>query len=371
MDYPKQWRDLNVVLSHDWLTGMRGGERVLELLCNGFESAPVYTLIYNSNTISDAINRHPIRTSDLQSLPAIAKYYRYLLPFMPWAVERMEAPSADLLISTSHCVAKGLIPKAGTPHLCYCFTPMRYAWTFYAEYFGGSQFKKIMLDPILARLRTWDREASERVDRFVAISEHVRKRIRKYYDRDAEVVFPPVDVYYYHPANKQPTADYDLIVSALVPYKKIDLAVRAYNRIGFPLKIVGVGTEMRTLRDMAKNNIEFLGWRSNSEIRELYRNCRQLVFPGEEDFGLVPVEAQACGRPVIAFGRGGILETVQEGKSGIFFDQQNEESLVAAIEKGAARNWDAETVRKSATRFSISSFILGLDKVVSDLLETR
>jgi len=366
-EYPENWKEMNIVLAHDWLTGMRGGERVLELLCSGFPAATVCTLIHNRTAISDTINSHPIVTSSLQRLPGVVGYYRYLLPFMPSAIERMSPPESDLIISTSHCVAKGLKSRPGTRHLCYCFTPMRYAWTFYDEYFGGNTVKKMFLKPVLARMRAWDRSASDRIDRFVAISEHVRKRIREFYDRDADVVFPPVDLDYYTPGG-QVAADFDLVVSALVPYKRIDLAVRAYTRTGYPLKIIGVGTETNALKKLAGGNIEFLGWQSYGVIREMFRNCRQLIFPGEEDFGLVPVEVQACGRPVVAFGRGGILETVNEGESGIFFESQTEDALIAAVEHSAAMKWDLETIRKSALRFSIGNFISGLDESISRVL---
>lgn len=366
--YPPRWRELNVILAHDWLTGMRGGERVLELFCNGFEQAEIYTLLHKRGAVSDAIERHPIITSRLQRLPRIAEYYRYLLPFMPRAIESMSPKPADLLISTSHCVAKGLAPRSETRHICYCFTPMRYAWTFYEEYFGDNKIKKSLLNPVLARMREWDLRASERVHRFVAISRHVRDRIQTYYGRESDVVFPPVDLDYYTPPSESPRADFDLIVSALVPYKRIDLAVRAYNRNGRALKVVGVGTEMDSLRSIAKSNIEFLGWSSYEDIRELYRNCRLLVFPGEEDFGLVPVEVQACGRPVVAFARGGALETINDGTSGVFFEEQTEQSLNSAIEEATAMAWNPASVRASAERFGVPAFIKGIDSVIEETL---
>ncbi len=366
--YPSGWRDLKVILAHDWLTGMRGGERVLELFCNGFADAEIYTLLHKRGAVSDAIERHTITTSSLQRLPRITEYYRYLLPFMPRAIEGMSPPPAELLISTSHCVAKGLVTRPETRHICYCFTPMRYAWTFYEEYFGENRVKKALLNPMLARMRDWDMRASERVDRFVAISEHVRDRIQTYYGRESDIVYPPVDLDYYTPAQDSPQADFDLIVSALVPYKKIDLAVRAYNSNGRTLKIVGVGTETESLRRIAAPNIEFLGWSSNEQIRELYRNCRLLVFPGEEDFGLVPVEVQACGRPVVAFARGGALETIDAGRSGIFFEEQTEQSLNAAIEEASAIDWDPAQMRASAERFGIPAFVIGMDSVIEKIL---
>jgi glycosyltransferase involved in cell wall biosynthesis len=265
-------------------------------------------------------------------------------------------------------VAKGLIPPKGARHLCYCFTPMRYAWVFYEEYFGGNPLKRKLLEPRLAKLRDWDRRASDRVDHFVTLSRHVQERIRRFYDREARVVYPPVDTGFFTPADVEP-GGFDLVVSALVPYKCIDLAVRAYTWLEYPLKIVGTGTEHKRLRALAGPTIEFLGWRSDEEIRELYRGCRCLVFPGEEDFGIVPVEAQSCGRPVIAFSRGGALETVKENVSGVFFKDQTEQSLLAAVEEAAARRWDSAAIRKQAERFAPQVFLDGMGREIEKCLE--
>ena len=359
--FPTRWSTWNVALSHDWLTGMRGGERVLELLGDGFPRAPIFSLIHHRAAVSDAINRHPITTSWLQHVPGIMKWYRYYLPLFPAAVERIKPPAADLLISTSHCIAKGLPIRPGTKHLCYCFTPMRYAWLFYGEYFGGNPLKKAIVSPLLGSLRDWDKRTADRVDTFVTLSRHVQARIQKFYGRDADVVYPPVDVDFFTPGSSE-HGGFDLIVSALVPYKRLDLAVRVYNRLGYPLKVVGTGTEYDALRRIARPNIEFLGWQSDEANRELYRRCRCLIFPGEEDFGIVPVEAQACGRPVVAYGRGGLLETVVENQTGVFFREKTEESLLAAIETCAGRGWDSSVIRKNAERFAPQVFIDGVDR---------
>ncbi len=358
--FPESWKNLKAVLSHDWLTGMRGGERVLELLCDGFPAAPVFTLIHKRGAVSKRINAHRIVTSWLQHIPGVFHAYRYFLPFFPSAIERLHVPDADVLISTSHCTAKGLPPRPGMKHLCYCFTPMRYAWTFYEEYFGHNGLKKAVLSPVLASLRDWDRRTADRVDHFVTLSQHVRDRIRAFYDRDAEVVYPPVNTDFFTP-DAGPREEFDLIVSALVPYKRIDLAVRAYGRLGRRLRIVGVGTEMEALRAMAKPNIEFAGWLPDDRVRELYRRARCLVFPGEEDFGIVPVEAQACGCPVAAYAQGGLTESVVEGTTGIFFREQTEASLLAALEDLAAHTWDAAAIRRHAERFSMQNFIDSFD----------
>ncbi len=352
-----------VILAHDWLTGMRGGERVLETLCQAFPAAPIYTLLYRPDRVSDAIRRHPVTASWLQHVPGIGRAYRYFLPLFPGAIERLRPVPADLLISTSHCVAKGVRPPPGALHVCYCFTPMRYAWMFHEEYFGTHPLKRAVLNPCLRRLRDWDRAASDRVHHFVALSRHVRDRIRRFYGREADVVHPPVRTDFWTPApgNARPEyPTYDLVVSALVPYKRINLAVRAYTRLGFPLRVVGTGPEFRSLRREAGPNVVFLGRRSDHDLRDLYRQCRLLVFPGEEDFGLVPVEAQACGRPVVAFARGGALETVEEGRTGVCFREQSVESLLGAVETAAAARWDPAAIRARAERFNEQAFLDGL-----------
>ena len=366
--YPPSWKNLKVILCHDWLTGMRGGERVLELLCEGFPNAPIYTLIHNRKAVSEIINRHPIHTSWLQSIPGIEKRYRHFLPFFPSAIEQFRLPEADLIISTSHCVAKGLPPRPGMRHLCYCFTPMRYAWLFHDEYLGGNPLKKLAAKPLLAWLRKWDYRSASRVTQCVGISQHIQDRITRFYGREADIVYPPVNLDQWTPDFK-PAGDFDLIASALVPYKKIDIAVTAYNMSGRRLKIVGTGTEFNLLKAASAPNIEFLGWQSDTQLKELYRRCRLLVFPGEEDFGIVPLEAQASGRPVVAYARGGALETVEAGVSGIFFAEQTPEALGVAIEECAAQIWNPAAIRAHAEAFSIQAFINGLDAAIQRSLK--
>ena len=369
-DSSTDWPARSVVLSHDWLTGMRGGERCLELLCRGYPDATILSLIANRGAVSRAIASHPIRTSPLQRIPGILRYYRLLLPFFPAAVAMLRAPDAELMLSTSHCIAKAVKPPRGARHLCYCFTPMRYAWCFFEEYFDGSPVKAVFARPILAALRRWDRKVSSRVDRFVAISRHVQARIERAYGRESDVVYPPVDLDRCTPASEA-SADFDLIVSALVPYKRLDLAVRTYSRIGFPLVIAGTGTERRRLEERAGPNIRFLGWQPDEEILALYRNCRQLIFPGEEDFGIVPLEAQACGRPVVAYARGGALETVKPDVSGIFFDEQTEDALADAVQRAAAHAWSPVQIRANAAPFGIPQFIDGLSRSIEKCFEDR
>jgi glycosyltransferase involved in cell wall biosynthesis len=357
--FPDNWSVRNVALSHDWLTGMRGGERVLEILCEGFPKADIYTLIHEPRVISAAINAHRVHTSRLQHIPGVIHHYRKLLPLFPAAVRGLRVPRADLLISTSHCVAKSVRRPPGARHLCYCFTPMRYAWCFFEEYFGGNPLRALLARPLLAALRAWDRRTATNVDRFVAISEHIRARIRMAYGRESDVVYPPVAVERWTPA-PGPHGGYDLIVSALVPYKRVDLAVRAYARLGYPLRVIGVGGEADRLKALAAPNVQFLGWQPDAVILENYRRCRALVFPGEEDFGIVPVEAQACGRPVIAFARVGALETVKEGVSGVFFREQTEDALLAAVRQCAGHPWDPAAIRRNAEQFGTDRFIRDL-----------
>ena len=355
--FPPNWSSRRVALVHDWLTGMRGGERVLELLAAGFPQATIHTLLHCPSAISAGINAHSIETSWLQRLPGAARWYRYALPLLPLAARSLRPRDVDLVISCSHCVAKSVRPPPGARHVSYVFTPMRYAWTFFDEYFGPHPLKKAALAPLLAALRDWDRRAAERVDTFITLSRHVADRIRRFYGRDAKVVYPPVDTDYFTPDPAAEPGGFDLIVSALVPYKRLDLAVRAYNRLGRPLKIIGVGTETAALRRMAGPHIEFLGRRPDDVVRDHYRRCDCLIFPGEEDFGIVPLEANACGRPVIAFRRGGARETLTADVSGVFFDAQTDDALLAARETARAVRWDPAAIRRCAERFGQQRFI--------------
>ncbi|MBM4148084.1 MAG: glycosyltransferase family 4 protein [Lentisphaerae bacterium] len=367
-EYPSEWAGLDVSLGHDWLTGMRGGERVLEELCRAFPNAPVHALFADRSKVSDVISSHEIITSRLQSVPGITSHYRAMLPLFPLAINsRPRRPDGDLLISCSHCVAKALKPRPGTRHLCYCFTPMRYAWAFQREYLGGSAVRSILARPVLAALRSWDRSVSDRVDRFIAISETVRARIRAFYKREPDLVYPPVDVARFSPS-PDPQSSFDLIVSALVPYKRVDLAVAAYRELGTPLVVVGAGTDFDSISRIAPNNVRMLGWRPDSEILDLYRNCRMLVFPGEEDFGIVPLEAQACGRPVVAFARGGATETVVDGVTGLFFNEQTPAALADCVRRCAERRWDTTAIRAHAQNFGPDPFIRGMAESISATL---
>ena len=358
-----------VVLGHDWLTGMRGGERVLSLFCEAFPGAPLATLLANPAAVSPVIRDREIVTSFLQRIPGVARHYRKLLPLMGRAARTLPIPEGDLLLTTSSCVAHAFEPPPGMKMLCYCFTPMRYAWLFPRDYLGP--VRATLAAPYLAHLRRWDRAHAVRPDRFVALSQHVRARIRDFFGRESDVVYPPVDTARCTPAPDGGAGNggYDLVVSALVPYKRVDLAVAAYARLGYPLKVVGVGGEAARLARHAPPNVEFLGWRGDDEVLDLYRNCRLLVFPGEEDYGIVPLEAMACGKPVVAFGRGGATETVVDGATGLFFAEQTPDALCEAVSRAAGADWDRAAIRARAERFGVAQFLEGMAASIRKCLD--
>jgi glycosyltransferase involved in cell wall biosynthesis len=344
---------MNVALVHDWLTGMRGGEKCLEVLCELFPDAPIYTLLHNKGAMSPLIESKKIVTSFIDSLPKKKEKYRSYLPLFPVAMEQFDFSEYDLVISTSHAVAKNAKVRSDALHICYCHTPMRYVWEMYDQYFGkehASFVTRTAMTIIRPFLRSWDVRTANRVHYYIANSENVRKRIQRYYHRDAAVIFPPVDTDQF---TLSKTDDgYFLMVTALVPYKRVDLAVEVFNRTGDKLLIVGKGTETKRLRAMANPNIEFLGWKSDEDLARLYRGCKALIFPGEEDFGIVPLEAMATGKPVAAFGKGGALETVIDGKTGVFFKEQTAEALSSALRSLHAISFDPESIRKHALQFS-------------------
>ncbi len=348
---------MKTALVHDWLNGMRGGERCLEAIGELFPESPVFTLFYEKGKVSRGIARHAIHPSGLDRMPMIYGKYRYYLPFFPAAAGSLKTDDYDLLVSTSHCVAKGVKKKAGAVHVCYCFTPMRYAWGFFDEYFGGMNFAaKTLVRAVIPRLRAWDLEANARVDHFVAISEHVRKRIEKNYGRKSTVIYPPCDTDFYTPAEAVPREDFYLAVSALVPYKKIDLAMKAFETGNRTLVVIGDGPERKKLEASASRNVRFLGWKPDEALRDYYRRAKALIFPGEEDFGIVPLEAQACGLPVIAYGRGGALETVKRQETGLFFEEQTAQSLLEAIRRFELTPWDPAAARVNALAFGRERF---------------
>lgn len=362
---------MKIALVHDWLTGMRGGEKVLEGLCELFPDADIHTLLHRRGSVSPVIERHRIRTSFVQWLPGADRHYRWYLPLFPAAVEQFDLDGYDLVISSSHCVAKGAIAPGRARHLCYCHSPMRYAWDQFDAYFGPEQVGRLasrcLYRPVLARLARWDAATSDRVDRFIANSRHVAGRIRRHYNREAAIVYPPVDTAFYHPADR-PVERRFLVVSALVPYKRIDLAIEACRRVGAPLRIVGDGPERGRLERLAGGRVEFTGWIGDEELREEYRRALAVIMPGEEDFGIVPVEAQACGRPVVALGRGGALETVVDGETGVLVDRPDAGALAAALERAASMTFDTARIRRHAERFSRDRHLQQMRAIIDETM---
>ncbi len=363
---------MRVVLSHDWLNGMRGGEKCLEGFCELYPDSPIYTLFYERGKISETIAKHPIHTSALQHFPNVFSLYRYYLPMYPRAIESFRPDDHELLISTNHCVAKGLKKKKPARHICYCFTPMRYAWGFFDEYFGKkSKISQWAIRSVIDQMRDWDLRSNDGVDHFIAISRHIKERIFRCYGREAEVVYPPVDTDFYTPDPGVQPEDFYLIASALVSYKKINLAIRVFNRLGRRLVIIGDGPERKFLEAHASKNIRFLGWQPNEVLRDYYRRANALVFPGEEDFGIVPVEAQACGRFVIAYAAGGALETVLDQRTGLFFKSPDEAGLEQAILDYETRNFLPQHARENALRFSRLRFKSEIRSMIDRLLSFK
>lgn len=349
-----------IALVHDWLTGMRGGEKALEVLCERYPAAELFTLVHVRGSVSPTIERRPIHTSFVQHLPLVRRVYREYLPLFPIAVEQFDFTGFDLVVSVSHCCVKSVVTPAGVPHVCYCLTPMRYAWDQFEAYFGRDRLGAAGswgMRRIMAGLARWDRATAGRAGRYVAISHYVAGRIRRYYNRGASVVYPPVDTDFFRPGPG--TADATrgaLIVSALVPYKRIDVAIDACRVAGVPLTIVGDGPERATLERMGGPSVRFTGRVSDEAIRDAYRDAAVVLLPGEEDFGIVPLEAQACGTPVVALARGGATETVVDGDTGVLVEEATAEAFAAGIERARALRFDRDGIRRHAERFGRGRF---------------
>ena len=349
---------LKLAFVHDWLTGMRGGEKVLEVLCERFPSAELFTLVHVRASVSPAIERLGPRTSFLQRLPGIRRYYRYCLPLFPTAIEQFDFDPFDLVVSISHCCAKSIVRPGRTRHICYCLTPMRYAWDQLDAYFGPERIGKAaaaIMRPVMARMARWDRDTAGRVDRYVAISHYVAGRIARYYNRRASVVYPPVDTDYFTPAPVAPER-FALVVSALVPYKRVEVAIDACRLAGIPLRVAGDGPDRARLERAGDGNTTFLGRVSGDALRELYRKAAVTILPGEEDFGIVPLEAQACGRPVVALGRGGACETIVDGVTGTLVPDASSRAFADALLATIDRPVDPSTIRTHAEQFGRGRF---------------
>jgi glycosyltransferase involved in cell wall biosynthesis len=385
---------MKVALVHDWLTGMRGGERCLEVLCELFPEANIFTLLHVKGTVSSTIENHAIQTSFIQHLPLSSQWYRNYLPLFPLAIQLFDLRGYDLVISTSHCVAKGIRVPKGTYHLAYIFTPMRYIWDQFEVYFSTdgmmSFLQRKAMRLIQPWLQRWDRSSNNQVNTLVAISQHVAARITLYWNRRSLVVYPPVNWAAYSPSYEH-DGSY-LMVTSLVPYKRVDLAIKAANKLGFTLKIIGTGPEMKRLTGLGGSSVELLGWQPDHVVSEHLARCKALLFPGEEDFGIVPLEAMSCGKPVIAYGKGGALETViplnppadrmighstadrksqAVASTGVFFYEPNVESLIEAIQLFETREdcFDAMSIRQHAAPFDRIHFKQRIQEVIAHYLQ--
>lgn len=345
-----------LAIAHDWLLNRRGAERVLKEFCLGLDRLEIHTLFLRSRLIDDAILRHPIQSSLLSRLPGVPSYYRYLLPLYPAAAKGLKVNGVDALLSISHVAAKCVAHNPDIPHFCYCLTPARFLWApeLYEPELNGS-WKGRLLDALSGRLKQWDLDCNSGVDRFVTISQTVRDRIRRVYGYDSTVIHPCIDLDLFQPSDVD-REDFYLMVSGLVPQKRLDLAVEAFTRNGKPLWIVGEGPLRRRLERLAGPQIRFLGWQTDSEVAGLYRRARALIFPSLDEFGLVPVEAQACGCPIIAFGKGGVTETVIEGTTGVFFRSSTPEALTEAVEELERDGVDPAKCVENARGFSRQRF---------------
>lgn len=365
--------DKKIAIVHDWLTTFGGGERVVALWMKYFPEAPLYTSVYDKKSLGSIFPSDKVITSNLQRLPGVLRYYRKLLSWMPQAFENFDLDDYDIVLSSSSSCAKGVLTPASTFHVSYIHSPMRYAWDLYHEYLQSSNaLTRFAMKRMMPKIRLWDLSTANRVDLFLCNSHEVARRIKKVYKRDATVIHPPIETEFFTPADpkKGITKGADLgerylILTRLIPYKRVDLAVKACTKASKPLDVVGSGSELKYLRSIAGPTIRFRGFLSEEEIRESYRGCKAMLFPGFEDFGMTPLETQACGRPVLAYGKGGALETVKEGVSGLFFQEQTTEAVLAAMEDFEGRDWDPRQIRLHAEGFSRKNHLNSLTEAIS------
>jgi glycosyltransferase involved in cell wall biosynthesis len=360
---------MKVAFVHYWLVTNRGGEKVLEALCELFPDADIYTHVLDPLGTSETILKHSIETTYIQKLPFATKLYQKYLPLMPMALEQLDLREYDLVISSESGPTKGVLTSPSTLHLCYCHSPMRYVWDMYQEYIETSKgLTRLLMPPLIHYVRLWDYASAARVDRFIANSHHVAKRIQKHYRRSAEVIYPPVDTKAFTPAKHHD--DFYLVVGQLVGYKRTGLAVEAFNRMGKPLIVIGEGADLEPLRAKAKPNVTLLGRQPFSVMQDHFARCKALIFPGEEDFGIVPVEAMASGRPVIAFRKGGALETVVDGTTGLFFDKQTPEAIIAAVEEFEQMQdrFSVEQIVEHAQKFGRARFQQNMKNFIESAL---
>lgn len=358
---------MKVALVAERLNVMAGAEKHLLALSDVYPEAPIYTALYTPKTMPSEFHSKDIRVSFAQKVPGAARYHQRFLPVFMLAFEQFDLSEFDVVISINHACAKSVITRPDTLHVCICCSPMRYAWDMYHDYLKASRKGRLfntVAALTMASARTWDARTANGVDKFVAISRHVASRIRKYYRRDSVVIYPPVETGRFSISDE--LDEYFLMVSRLAPYKKVDLAIEAFNALGLPLLVIGEGEQENRLKALAKPNITFLKGQTDAQVAAAYQKCQAFIFPGEEDFGITPVEAQAAGRPVIAFRRGGATETVKDGVSGLFFDEQTPESLIEAVRRFQATQFDPAAVRANAMTFDRSVFMSSIARFVED-----
>ncbi|MCX6763083.1 MAG: glycosyltransferase [Candidatus Moranbacteria bacterium] len=370
---------LKVALVHDFLNQYGGAERVLKALTEIFPEAPIYTLLYDPKKMRGKFKEADIRPSFLQKFPKFLKrHLKYVLPMLPTAPETFNLRDFDLVISSSGAWSKGIIVKPKTIHICYCHSPMRFAWDWNEKYLKEQRvgkkrefFARIFLNYV----RMWDKAAADRPDFFIANSRSTQTRIKKYYRRDSEVVYPPVDIMHNQnePGVEEKTGDYFLIVSRLSPYKKVEVAIEAMNKLDLPLVVIGEGEVkyVKYLKSIAGPKTKFLGWKSDENVKKYFASCRAFLFPGEDDFGIAPVEAMSFGRPVIALRKGGATETIIEGETGEFFDEPMIEVLADAVRRFQEneKNYDPAKIRAQAEKFSKEKFAENIKRVIGEMVE--
>ena len=359
---------MRLALVHDWLNQIGGAEDVLEALVEMFPGAPVYASMYWREGMPPAYRAWDIRTTWMDRLPFIYRHHQPYLPLYPLAFGRLDLSDYDLVLSNKSGFCHG-VRTGGAVHVCYCLAPTRYVWDFdgYAAREAFPSVLKAALRPIVGWLRRWDYRAAQRVDHFVAISREVQVRIRRFYDRDSTIIYPPVDTTRFAPSPVQD--DYYLIVSRLIPYKRIDLAIRAFNQLGLPLVIAGAGRDRESLEALAGPTVTFLGYVPDDELPDLFARCRAYILPGVEDFCITPVQAQAAGRPVIAYGAGGVLDTVIEGETGAFFHELAPEALAAAVRAFDTAAIDPQVCTRNAARFDARVFKRELNAFIEKAIE--
>ena len=363
---------MKVAIVHYWLVGMRGGEKVVEALCEMYPQADIFTHVYVPEMVSDKIRQHRVIPTFINALLRAARMYKTYLPLMPLALEQLDLRDYDLVISSESGPSKGIIPPPDALHVCYCHTPMRYIWNMYHDYRGGAgRVTRLLMPPLSHYLRMWDVTTAARIDSFVANSTTVAGRINRYYGANSVVIHPPVDTAAFSIASPAELGDYYLMAGELVSYKRPDLAVRAFNKMKLKLVVIGGGEMLDEVRRLAGSTVTIMGSQPFEILKQHYARCRALIFPGEEDFGMVPVEAMASGRPVVAFGRGGATETVVEGSSGVFFAEQTVEAIISAVKRLGALEIDPVKIAAHAGQFGREQFFQKMRTHIDGLLAPK